>query len=124
MLTFISSPYSHQDPDTEAMRARLAGDFAAYCWRDRGLIPISPIAHWHDIGRRNRLPGNAMAWVAWNKTLVQKSDMMYVLCLPGWRDSLGVSYEVQFARDAEVPVFYAIPMGGDAYKITSRAPVV
>lgn len=122
MLTFISSPYTHPEPEMEAQRAIQAGDFAAYLWKERGLIPISPIAHWHAIGKRNQLPTNAMAWVDWNKCMVQHADLMYVLCLDGWRDSLGVTYEIQIASEADIPIYYATVKGRNAYAIKSRPP--
>lgn len=121
MLAFISSPYSHPDTTTQDARALAAGDFAAWLWRKGIIMPISPIAHWHEIGQRNHLPGNAMAWLEWNKTVLKKADMLYVLCLPGWRDSQGVAYEIQWSIDAEIPIFYAVPSGA-TYHVSIHPP--
>lgn len=122
MLTFVSSPYSHPEPEVEHQRYLDVCDFTAWLWKDRGLIPVSPIAHWHPIGRRNQLPTNAMAWLDWNLCMVERADLLYVLCLDGWRDSLGVSYEVEWARQRELPIYYATKTGARTYAIKSKPP--
>jgi hypothetical protein len=66
MIAFVSSPYTHPDPAIQDDRATAAGDFSAWLWRERGLIVVSPIAHWHWIAKRNHLPGIAME-VEWAK---------------------------------------------------------
>lgn len=121
MLAFVSSPYSHPDPRVMDERANQAGDFAAWLWTLGGIHPISPIAHWHDIAKRNKLPSNALAWRDWNFLVVTRCELLYVLCIPGWRDSVGVAYEIQWANECEIPIFYAT-VEGRAYDIR-RQPV-
>jgi hypothetical protein len=119
MLTFVSSPYSSPDPAIEHQRYLDACAFSAWLWQ-QGRVPFSPIAHWHPIVRRHHLPGNAMAWINYNRAMVERSDALIVLCLDGWRDSLGVAYEVEWAKDR--PVTYATLKGQNAYAISSRPP--
>ena len=116
MIAFVSSPYTHPDPKIQDDRAKAAGDFAAYLWRERGAMVFSPIAHWHDIAKRNALPSNALAWRDWNLVVLCQCDVLYVLCIPGWRDSVGVAYEIQWANECEMKIFYATPEG-KAYDI-------
>jgi len=123
MLAFISSPYSHPDATTQEARARAAGDFAAWLWRKGLTVPISPIAHWHEVGKRNQLPGDSATWLEWNRAVLKKSDMLYVLCLTGWRDSQGVAHEIQWSIDAEIPIFYAVPSGA-TYDVSIHPPCV
>ena len=122
MLAFISSPYTHPDETTIEARALAAGDFAAWLWRKGIILPISPIAHWHEIGQRNHLPGNAMAWHEWNKAILKRCEVLYVLCIPGWKDSQGVAYEIQAAIDAKMPIFYATRSGA-TYDISIHPPL-
>ncbi len=44
--------------------------------------------------------------------ITYQQDVVYVLCIPGWRDSQGIAMEVKWADDMGVPVFYASPLGG------------
>ena len=124
MLTFVSSPYSNPEPDIEHQRYLAVCDFTAWLWNDRGMIPVSPIAHWHPIGRRNQLPTNAMAWVDWNRCMVERADLLYVLCIDGWRDSIGVGYEIHWAKQQKLSVFYATKTGPETYVIKATPPMV
>jgi hypothetical protein len=54
------------------------------------------------------------------QALALVADNLIVLCLDGWRDSLGVAYEVEWAKDR--PVTYATVKGPNAYAISSRPP--
>lgn len=121
MLTFVSSPYSSPDPAIEDQRYRDACAFSAWLWK-RGGIPFSPIAHWHPIVRAHGLPGNAMAWVEYNREMVAKSDAVVILCLDGWMDSLGIAYEVRWFEDRGIRPKYATVKGRNAYLIQDRPP--
>jgi hypothetical protein len=118
---FISSPYSHPDADVLEARTRAAGDLAAYLWRERGMLAFSPIAHWHEIGRRNHLPGHAKAWAAWNRQFVRMCDLVHVLCIDGWDASIGVAMEIEWAHDFNIPVIYVIP-NDDGYRFSDDPP--
>jgi hypothetical protein len=122
MIAFVSSPYTHPDAAIQDDRATAAGDFSAWLWRERGLIVVSPIAHWHWIAKRNHLPGNAMAWAEWNRAFVGVSHTVFVLCLPGWKDSQGIAMEIEWAKHYGIPVKYAKRVG-NTYAIADAADV-
>jgi hypothetical protein len=95
---FVSSPYSHSEPFVMAERASIAGDAAAWLWRE-GYAAYSPIAHWHEISLRNGLPTNANAWIELNRRELAASDAVAFLHLPGWQDSAGMAMEREWAAD-------------------------
>ena len=100
---FLSSPYSSPDPAIVAERVRLTGDCAAWLHR-AGYLPMSPIVHWHDLATRHGLPGNAEAWIDWNRAWVRASDAVACLHLDGWANSVGMAMECRWARDVVKPV--------------------
>ena len=100
---FLSSPYSSPDPAIVAERVRLTGDCAAWLHR-AGYLPMSPIVHWHDLATRHGLPGNAEAWINWNRAWVRASDALVCLHLDGWENSVGMAMECEWARDISLPI--------------------
>jgi hypothetical protein len=86
-----------------AERARIAGDAAAWLWRE-GYAAYSPIAHWHEIAIRNGLPTNANAWIDLNRREMVASDAVAFLHLDGWRDSAGMAMEKEWASDMQQAV--------------------
>jgi hypothetical protein len=96
MTVFVSSPYTHQSPAVMEDRARAAGDACAWLAR-QGLLPMSPIAHWHLIAGRHLLPTNAAAWADWNRQWVRAADAVIYLHLHGWEDSQGMAMERTWA---------------------------
>lgn len=100
---FLSSPYMHPDPEEMNMRALIAGNACAWLVRE-GYLPMSPIAHWHGPSYRNNLPRHAAAWRDWNRRWLEAADMVAMLRVPGWRDSLGMAEEMDWAKRAGKPV--------------------
>lgn len=102
-LAYLASPYSHPEPSIEAMRALMAGDAAAWL-SNQGYHPFSPIAHWHRPAKRNKLPSNANHWISYNQAWLEKADELIVLKMPGWKDSIGIAYEIKWAKEQMKPV--------------------
>ena len=121
MLVFISSPYSHPHKEVMTGRAIAAGDYAAFCM-GMGLHPFSPIAHWHNIADRCDMPTDAGPWMKYNREMLRACDCVHVLCIDGWRESKGVGYELQWASDLRIPVWYARP--DDGGYILSNSPQI
>lgn len=110
-IAFVSSPYSHPDFLIRDARAEIVGDFCAWLWQEKIGVPFSPIAHWHHICQRNNLPDDAASWERLNRAFVRQADILYVLCIPGWEQSVGVRMEIGWARQHGVTVCYATPSG-------------
>lgn len=105
---FLSSPFSHPNNAIREDRVTAAGNACAWLYR-QDYLPMSPIAHWHRIAQRNKLPTEAMAWTEWNRQWVYASDAVVVLELNGWRDSQGIAMEVAWANENETPVWRMRP---------------
>ena len=66
--------------------------------RCRAPSSTQPIAHSHPITERFKLPVDWNFWQHFDRAMIQKSDGLEVLMLPGWRRSVGVTAEINFAR--------------------------
>lgn len=104
--TYVASPYS--SPNKFIMRYRY-GAVARFTWalQMSGDQVYSPIAHWHHIARSWRMPTTFEFWEANNYVMLQSARRLLVLQLPGWRESKGVTAEIKFARDKNIPISHS-----------------
>lgn len=71
----------------------------------RGHVPFSPIAHWHPIAQRHKLPTDAKFWEDYNMCVLLRCDSLIILQLEGWRESVGVEMEIKFAESNGIPSY-------------------
>ena len=109
-MIYLASPYTARKSDgsldLSLMEERylLVEEALAECVR-RETHALSPIVLFHSLAMRHALPPHASFWRAHNRTLLQRCDAMYVLCIPGWDTSLGVAYEFGVAHALGLPVY-------------------
>jgi hypothetical protein len=104
-LTYLASPYSSPDPEVRAARFRSANLAAGLLMREGHLV-VSPISMNHPIAESCNLPLGWGFWRAFDIALVNASERVVVLCLDGWRESVGVAAEIGLARRFGLPVRY------------------
>jgi hypothetical protein len=110
-LIYLASPYSH--PDTEVMEERFNQSrlFAARAVK-AGHNVYSPIVHSHMLAQALELPRTWDFWKAHDIPMLLRCDVLWVLALPGWKISRGVTEEIQAAKDKPI-VFYSIDYNFD-----------
>lgn len=104
-LVYLAVPYSHPDPDVQEARFRVANR-AAGILMERGHIVFSPISHSHPIACAHELPRHWEFWEVQDKAYLSVSSALYVLMLDGWRESRGVTAEIEIARGHSIPIHY------------------
>lgn len=102
-MIYLASPYSHPDPLIRKNRLLLATQAAGILLK-KDLPVFSPIVY------GAAFPGDlfgykAENWWLFNRTMLRKSSMLYLLCIPGVVDSVGVKQEVLFAKTIGLPIF-------------------
>lgn len=109
-FVYLASPYYHADPKIRESRhqtaVRVAGEFML-C----GIPVFSPIAHSHPVAAQLAAAGNLPEgpaahgfWMAQDLPLLSCASLLFVLQLPGWDVSKGVSEELHWARIWDIPV--------------------
>ena len=71
----------------------------------RGQMVYSPIVHNHEVAKHSSLPRTWDFWRPFDLRMLRACDVMYVLTLPGYRQSVGLSEEVHFSLKLGKPVF-------------------
>lgn len=109
-LIFIAIPTKGTVTD-----GKLNEKFLAFLARLHTFFPgntfISPMVQ--DYALLKFMPDSPATWEAWGhhcKTIIERSDEVWVLQFEGWDTSVGVNGEMKHAREHDVPVaFIGIP---------------
>ena len=99
MKIYLACPYTNTE-NSSFIKANRA---AAKLMLD-GNIVFSPISMSHPIATQCDLPGDWEFWKKFDEAFIEWCDEMHVLCLPGWKESRGVTAEIKIAEDMGKPV--------------------
>jgi nucleoside 2-deoxyribosyltransferase len=106
-LIYLASPYSHPDPAVRQIRYEVACEAAAYLMR-RGLMVFSPIVHSHPIAQYG-LPKDYAFWRQYDEALMDACWGIVVLMIDGWRESKGVTAEIEYMSRKGIAAEYLDP---------------
>jgi hypothetical protein len=100
---YLASPYTHPDASVREMRYLDALDALNWLVGNR-IWTYSPIVHCHHLSAKYTLPGNHEFWQDYNHLMILNSRGMMLLQLPGWKESNGVTDELDYADHLGIPV--------------------
>ena len=102
-MIYIASPYT--DNDERVMKARYEA-VAKFCFEatQAGYHIFSPIAHWHPIAVKYRLPRDSYFWLRYNLDAMKMSEAFWLLMIDGWSESIDLNrdYGVALGLGLEV----------------------
>lgn len=122
-LYYFASPYSHSNKLVEIIRYEITIACAAALTK-KGLRLLEPIAMCHEQSQRHSLPSGYDFWQERDRGFIDRCDEVLVLQLPGWRESKGVTDEIQYAKKQGKLITYTTPdevLGTDNYLEVIRA---
>lgn len=108
-MIYVASPYSHPAADVRYRRFREACHYTAGMMQ-AGNLAFSPIAHSHPIAIIGELKTDYDTWSRWCLQMLAACDIVYVLTLPGWQNSVGVMAEINEAKRLGLSVLFVDPM--------------
>jgi hypothetical protein len=105
MFVYLSSPYTHDEIAIEEFRYERAMD--AVVWLlNRKITVYSPIVHFHPIAWTHNLSRDIQFWRNHNLNMLLSAREVIVLAIPGWKESIGVSWEREEATNNNKPLSY------------------
>lgn len=107
-MIYLASPYSHEDPAVVEKRVQQTIECVATLLQQNKYV-WSPIVHNHELAHRYNLPTDAVFWFIFAMDFIRRADGLYVLTLPGWKESKGVRQELDFATDIRLPITFLLP---------------
>ena len=105
-LIYLACPYNHKDPDVRERRFRTVSMVAGALMQHGGHKIFSSISHTHPIAIHGMLPLGFEFWQEYDKAILRCCKAIFVLCLEGWMDSVGVKAEVEYAKQLNLEIKY------------------
>jgi hypothetical protein len=102
---YLATPYSSPNPMVVRERYEQALKIG-HALIKAGLILIQPIAMLHVLAQKYKLPGDFAFWQLHNKAMIDHCDGLIVAKMPGWEFSKGVQYEILYAKEKEMKIYY------------------
>lgn len=109
-MIYLASPYSSPDDLVRKTRFLIAEQVCAILL-NQGVFVYSPIVHCHELSARHQLPTSFEFWRGYNFDMLRRADLISILAIPGWRESEGVSAELEMARLIGMPITYINELG-------------
>lgn len=109
-LYYLASPYTYKSEDpkeiktVKAKREFAARRVAALLFK-QGIFTFAPIPYNHPWEEFD-LPGDWYTWETFDKTFIERMDAVVVLTLDGYKESVGVNAEIEYANSKGIPVYY------------------
>ena len=96
-LIYLATPYSDKDPAVRQLRFEHVNQVAGALMRQGHLI-FSPISHTHPIALSGDLPKGWDFWQRYDQKFLDCCDEVWILCVAGWKESVGVRGEIAVAN--------------------------
>lgn len=71
-----------------------------------GLCVFSPITHCHPMAQEHTMPRTWDFWGNLDRQFIIASQAVFVLMMPHWEDSVGITAELQWAEDLGLPIYF------------------
>jgi hypothetical protein len=71
-----------------------------------GVTVFCPINHCHPLAVKFEMPKEWAFWKKHDLTYIRCSRALYVLKMPHWKNSKGLTEEIKFARSIGLPIVY------------------
>lgn len=96
-MIYLASPYSHRLVDVRRARFAETQRITAKLMREGHHI-YSPIVYCHPIAESYSMPTDFQFWQDFDRHMIELADHFWILTMPGWRDSVGVNAEMEYAE--------------------------
>lgn len=107
-MIYVASPYSSDDPVKVLARFLSVSSFVD-SMINKGFVAFSPIVYCHPIAARIDAGIDAHSWIHFNVSMLRRVEAIYILCLDGWEESVGVTLEIKIATLLNIPMVYYDP---------------
>lgn len=113
-MIYVAAPYSDPDPAVKAERMRQFYEFDAMLCRE-GHFTVSPL-YKVETAKHGKIPDDWAYWQSYSENMLKRCDMMILLALDGWQDSVGVQGELEFCYEHGIQVVVVAPNWNEHYQ--------
>lgn len=106
-IIYLASPYTNKNCFLQSKRAMQVAHVAAKLM-EQGHVCYSHVVLGHEMAKYSSklacLPSEA--WQDFCNHLFGACNELFVLCLDGWKKSIGVQKEIEWAKEMNMPIYY------------------
>lgn len=109
-MIYLASPYSHISQRVRLQRYEAITRITGELQDKYPYAFIGPITQSHQTAKY--MKGSCTAFTSWAKrdlTYISRSDEVWVIMIPGWYESIGVTKEIEFCHRHNIKVRYVDP---------------
>lgn len=100
-MIYLAIPYTGEEDAAYRFANRYAGMLM-----QEGHLVFSPISMCHSIAQVAKLPTDFEYWRRFNIHMLDLCDVLVVLMFDGWKESVGVTAEIEYATKIGMPILY------------------
>lgn len=104
-LVYIGCPYNHKEDAVRHSNFEIVSKLAAKLTAE-GQIVLSVITYGHTLLGFADLPPTWEFWKNFCLSFLSHADELIVYMMPGWEESRGLSEEIHFAKEHQIPITY------------------
>lgn len=107
-LEYLGTPYSNGSDFLVNFRGEMV-DMIATDLTNQGRAIYSPISSWHTIACKFDMPKTFEFWEKLNLSFLAQCNRLIVVMLSGWKESIGLAGEIEFAEECNIGIEYLDP---------------
>jgi len=108
-MIYLAMPYTCLTPEQREYYFAIGCKIAAILFNECKHVFV-PICFAHPIATRHSLPANWHFWAEFNEKMLSVCDELWVLTLPGWKNSYGINEEIKIANRLGINIKYVDPV--------------
>lgn len=111
MLAYLASPFTHKSKHIMEYREEQISTIAAELTHRHQVTLFLPITQSHRMAqlRPNLFGTTFAAWKDIDLDAIAHSDELWVVKMSGWKQSVGVQAEIEYAKQIKIPIRYINP---------------
>lgn len=109
-MIYIASPYIHSNSEIQQGRVDAVARYTAHLYIAKSTA-FSPIVHSNALREQAEFPITWDWWQFHDEHILKLCSSMHILMLNGWEMSVGVTAEIEIARENNIPTTYISEYG-------------
>jgi hypothetical protein len=102
-VIYLACPYESIDPEIKKVRLNTANITAGYLM-SMGFTVFSPLSHSTTIQDHVSTDSSHEFWMKQDLPILRDCNAIFVLKLEGWKESKGVTREIEEAKKCNIPI--------------------
>lgn len=122
-LVYFASPFTHADKTVRDERNKAIARACGWFMNNRReIFFFSPITHATPIAAECLLPYEWSFWAEIDECMISRCEEIWILAIPGFKKSTGVTAERKIAERLGLPCRFVIPQSDGSYTVSDTEP--